>query len=198
VGNRGLAIMPLDTLQNASLRPGQVTAFSVRGGPGVDRGALRAAIMAALPVMVSDTRELLEGDRNIGVLRAISAAVSAVALVMGALNLFGTLLMSVQERTREIGMIAAMGWSDRRIIGLIVIEGLILGAGGCAGGLVVGLVASNLFQALPSIGGLVSFTPRLEDLALPLVLAVPLCGLGAAYPAWRAIRLMPAEALRRA
>lgn len=194
--NRGLGILPLDVLQAAALRPGQVTAFSVGAAEGADQAALRAAIAAALPVTVSDTRELLEGDRNIGILRAVSRAIYAVALVMGGLSLFSTLLMSVQERTREIGMIAAMGWSDGRIIGLIALEGLILGCAGCAAGLGVGLLTSGIFGALPAIGDFVAFTPDLADIALPFLAALPLSALAAAYPAWRAVRLMPAEALR--
>jgi ABC-type antimicrobial peptide transport system permease subunit len=61
----------------------------------------------------------------------------------------------------------------------------------------VGLGASALFGAIPAIGGFVAFTPSPADLALPLLLALPLCVAGAAYPAWQAVRLMPAEALRR-
>lgn len=195
--NRGLVILPLGVLQEAALREGQVTAFGVRAAASQDRTGLRATLAELPGVSVSETRELLEGDRNLAILRAVSSAVSTVALVMGALNLFGTLLMSVQERTREIGMIAAMGWSDARIVGLVMIEGLLLGTAGCAGGLGVGLLASGLFEALPSIGGMVSFTPTAADLAGPLLLALPLCAAGAAYPAWRAARMLPAEALRR-
>jgi putative ABC transport system permease protein len=196
--NRGLAVLPLAALQAAALRPGQVTAFAVRVAPGAERGSVAAAIAAALPVTVSDTTELLEGDRNVAILRAVSRAVSVVALAMGALSLLGTLLMSVQERTREIGMIAAMGWSDGRIVALIVLEGLQLGIAGCIGGIAVGLGASALFGAIPAIGDFVAFTPSTVDLALPLLLALPVCAAGAAYPAWRSVRLMPAEALRRA
>ncbi len=195
--NRGLGIMPLATLQAAALREGQVTAFSVRLAAGADREAVREAIAAALPVSVSDTREMLAGDRNVGVLRAISRAVSVVALVMGGLSLLSTLLMSVQERTREIGMVAAMGWSDRRIVTLIGLEGLLLGLAGCAGGVAVGLAASMLFDAIPAIGDFVAFTPAAGDLVLPMLAALPVCVLGAAYPAWRAVRMMPADALRR-
>lgn len=196
--NRGLAVMPLDVMQDGAMRHGVVTGFWVRVAPGADRARLRAGIEAALPVRVFEPQEMLEGDRNVTVLRAVSSAVSSIALVMGALNLFGTLLMSVQERTREIGMIAAMGWTDGRIVALIMIEGLVLGVFGCLGGVAVGLLASSAFGSLPAIGAVISFTPTASDLALPLLLALPLCAVGAAYPAWRAVRMLPADALRRA
>jgi putative ABC transport system permease protein len=199
--NRSLLIMPLAQLQEAALRPGQVSFFTVRLQPGIDAAAqakVRTAIGAALPVIVSNTEEILSGDRNLETMQAISSAVSLVALATGAVSLLATLLISVQERTREIGMMTAIGWSDGRVVSLIALEGLLMGLAGCALGVVLGLAASSLFEALPAVGTFVSFAPRASDLVLPLLFAVPLCALGAAYPAWRAVRLMPAEALRRA
>jgi putative ABC transport system permease protein len=199
--NRGLAIMLLPDLQEASLRPDQVSFFSVRLEPGVGEAeiaAVSADIESRLPVIVSSAEQVMADDQNIAILRAVSNAVSAIALVMGALSLLSTQLISVQERTREIGMIAAMGWSDGRVIALIVIEGLVIGVAGCAGGVGVGVAASRLFDAIPAIGNLISFTPRAADLVWPLLLAIPLCAAGAAYPAWRAVSLQPAEALRQA
>ncbi len=197
--NRGLVVMPLSVLQEAALREGQVTFYSVRLDPDLDEAAaqaVRARIAADLPVMVSKTEEVLNGDRNVEILQAVSTAISAVALVMGALSLLGTLLLSVQERTREIGMMTAMGWSDGQVVSLIMTEGLIMGVLGCVGGVALGIGSSSLFSQIPALGDLIEFTPRLADLALPLALALPLCVLGAAYPAWRAVRMLPAEALR--
>jgi putative ABC transport system permease protein len=197
--NRSLAIMPLASLQEAALRTGQVSVFLVRLKGGLsqaEKEAVRYAMTAALPVVVSQTQEVLDQDGNLAILLAVSRAVSIIALAMGALSLFTTLLNSVQERTREIGMLAALGWSDGRIIGLIVIEGLFAGLAGCTLGVAAGLAASALFTSIPTIGNLISFVPRLSDLALPLALALPVCALGSTYPAWRAVRLSPAEALR--
>jgi putative ABC transport system permease protein len=183
------------------LREGQVSFFTVRLKPELDAAArdrVRQAIERDLPVVVSDTEELLDRDLNYEILQAISSAVSLVALVSGAVSLLATLLISVQERTREIGMMAAIGWSDGRIVALIVMEGVLIGLAGCIAGVALGVAASALFVRLPAIGGFVSFTPRAADMALPLLFALPLCAAGAAYPAWRAVRLMPADALRRA
>ncbi len=200
MANRSLAIMPLAAMQEAALRPAQVSLFLVQLDPHLGRSdtqKIKNAITAALPVVVSNTREVLSEDASLAVLLAVSDAVSVIALVMGALSLLATLLMSVQERTREIGMLAAMGWGDMRIVMLIVIEALIMGVAGCAGGVVIGLAASRFFNWLPTIGTIISFVPSYADLALPLALALPLCALGAAYPAWRAASLRPGDALRR-
>lgn len=199
--NRSVVIMPLAALQEAALREGQVSFFTVRLKSTLDAAArdrVRRAIETNLPVVVSDTEELLDRDMNYEILQAISSAVSLVALVSGAVSLLATLLISVQERTREIGMMAAIGWSDGRIVALIVLEGVLIGLAGCIAGVALGVAASALFDRLPAIGGFVTFTPRAADMALPLLFALPLCAVGAAYPAWRAVRLMPADALRRA
>jgi putative ABC transport system permease protein len=197
--NRSLAIMPLETLQAAALRPGQVSMFLVRLDPDLGpaaRDRVRSEISAQLPVIVSESREILDQDANLAVFVAVSRAVSVIAFAMGALSLFATLLNMVQERTREIGILLAIGWSDRHIVSLIMIEGAIIGGAGCVLGVLLGISASALFTAIPMIGSFVSLTPRAADLALPLVLALPICVLGSAYPALRAVRLRPAEALR--
>lgn len=201
--NRGMAIMHLPVLQEAAFREGQVSYFSIRLEAGLGQGgasSVRETIAATLPVVVSDMQELvdeLRNDRNIAVLQAVSTAISIVAVVMGALNLLATLLLSVQERTREIGMLASIGWSDRLVITLVVLEGLFLGLAGCAGGIVIGIIASSFFSAIPALGDIIAFTPRASDVVLPLLFAIPLCAVGSAYPAWRAVRMLPAEALRQ-
>lgn len=198
--NRGLVIMDLQMLQAVSLREGQVSIYMLALDDRLDeagREAVKADVARRFPVLVTPTREMLDSDRNVKILNAISQAISIVALVMGALNLLGTLLMSVQERTREIGMLSAIGWSATRIVRLIMLEGLIIGALGCIAGLGVGIAGSQLFGSIPAIGNFIAFTPTAGDLTLPLVLALPLCVAGAAYPAWRAVRMLPADALRR-
>ena len=200
--NRGVVVMPLKVLQEASLRLKQVSTFSIRLDAALgpeQRQDLRRKIEQQLSVIVSDMQEIadrLSGDRNITILKAVSNAISIVAVVMGGLNLLATLLLSVQERTREIGMLCAIGWNDRLVVSLIMIEGLFIGVLGCAGGVLVGIAASSLFSSIPAIGDIISFTPRLSDLVLPIAFAVPLCIVGAAYPAWRAVSMLPAEALR--
>lgn len=200
--NRGVAVMPLKVLQEASLRLNQVSTYSITLDRGLSRDKqqdVRTRIEQEFSVVVSDMQEIadrLSGDRNITILKAISKAISIVAVVMGGLNLLATLLLSVQERTREIGMLCAIGWNDRLVVALIMIEGLFIGVLGCAGGVLVGIGASSLFGSIPAIGDIISFTPRLSDLVLPLAFAVPLCIVGAAYPAWRAVSMLPAEALR--
>ena len=55
-----------------------------------------------------------------------------------------------------------------------------------------------MFPMIPTIGDMISFRPSLPLMAATLGAAFVLCAIGSLYPAWRAISLMPAEALRRA
>jgi len=199
--NRGLIVVPLAGLQETTFRQGQVTVFHVgvaRGTAPAEVERIKQSIAGFGGVTVSMTSEMLRNDRNFAVLNAVSLSVSIIALAMGAMNVLNTMLMTIQERTREIGIVAALGWSDRRIMASIVLEGLTMGAIGCAFGIVLGFLASLLFGAVPTIGRYISFTPTLALIVPTVVAALALCVAGSLYPAWRATRLTPAQALQRA
>src|SRR6185436_17931224 len=140
--------------------------------------------------------QLLRNDRNLAVLQAISRAVSLIALTLGALSVLNTLLMAVQERTREIGVMMAIGWSRRLTIASIVIEGVLIGIGGSVIGILLGFAASLSFTSIPQIGNYLSFAPSVEMILPTVLAAISMCVLGSLYPAWRATRLTPAEAIR--
>lgn len=123
-----------------------------------------------------------------------SIAVSVVVLVVGALIVFVSMMSSVNERTKEIGVLRAIGFRKSHIIKVILIEAffvsLISGLGGWVLG---GLSVSFLAPAIMGIKGLV-FDPRMMALASVIALFV---GMGSSvYPAMKASRLEPFEALR--
>jgi ABC-type lipoprotein release transport system permease subunit len=124
------------------------------------------------------------------------SSISYLAIIIGGVAVLNTMMMSVFERTREIGVLRALGWQRRRILGLIMREAAILGfLGGAVGiGLAVGFVV--MLRFIPTMG--MMFEPVWE---LPIILraitAAFLLGIiGGLYPAFRATRLQPIEALR--
>ncbi|MBI3704126.1 MAG: ABC transporter permease [Rhizobiales bacterium] len=198
--NRGSMMVPLRDLQEATYRPRQVSMIHVslrRGISAAEIDAVKRDITDIGRVIVSTTSEALGGDRNLAVLDAVSLAISIIALIMGVLNVLNSLLMAIQERTREIGIVAAIGWSDARIMSSIVIEGLLMCALGCVLGVCLSFLASLLFPIIPAIGNYIEFKPTPALIAITIAATVALCTVGSLYPAWRAVRLVPAEALRR-
>jgi putative ABC transport system permease protein len=199
--NRGLLIMPLRDLQELAFRADQVTVFHIALAPGLAADQVEAVkhkIAALGPVTVDPTDQLFDRDRNVEVLRAVSLAISIIALTTAGLSVLNVLLMAVQERTRETGIMMAIGWSDRRIMATIVLEGIVTGIAGCVVGVPLGFIACSFFNMLPVIGTYLSFHPSF-GIVLPSVTgAFLLSVVGSLYPAWRAVSMTPADALRRA
>ena len=199
VVNRGTVIALLPDLQEVTYRQRQISLIHVNYNRNLTTSEtvrVKDAIESLGRVSVSTASEVLQTDRNFAILKAVSLAVSIIALALGALNVLNSLLMATQERTREIGIVAAIGWSDVQIMASIVIEGLLMCALGCVLGVFISYLVSFLFPLLPTIGSLLSFKPT-PNLVLPMVGgAFVLCAIGALYPAWRAIRVPPALALK--
>ena len=198
--NRGIVLVPLIDLQEASYRSRQVTMIHVnveRSGGPAELARVRTSIEALSNVTASTANEVLNNDRNFAILEAVSLAVSIIAVAIGALNVLTALVMATQERTREIGIFAAIGWSSTRIITSIVIEGVLMCAIGCILGVLLSFAAAFVFPHIPAIGDLISFRPSVAVIAPILVAAAALCTVGSLLPAWRAVRLIPADALRR-
>jgi putative ABC transport system permease protein len=200
VVNRGLVLVPLADLQAASLRPHQVTMIHVN----VDHTASQATVANVKDAIellgnltASTANEVLSKDRNFAILDAVSLAISIIAIAMGAIYVLNALIMATQERTREIGVFAAIGWSKRLIMASIVIEGMLLCVVGCGLGLFLSLAASIAFPHIPAIGDLISFRPSAALIVPTLAAAFVLCVVGSLFPAWRAVQMLPAEALRR-
>ena len=198
--NRGIVLVPLIDLQEASYRTRQVTMIHVnvdRSGGPAKLSRVRTSIEALGNLTASTTNEVLNNDRNFAILEAVSLAVSIIAIAIGALNVLTALVMATQERTREIGIFGAIGWSSPRIITSIVVEGVLMCAIGCILGALLSFAVALVFPNIPGIGDLISFKPHVAVIAPILIAALALCIVGSLLPAWRAVRLVPADALRR-
>jgi putative ABC transport system permease protein len=122
-------------------------------------------------------------------------AMSFLAALVGGIGIANTMLMSVFERTREIGLLRAVGWSRARICGLIVLEGLALSVAGGLLGVPLGLLEMAAAARIVEMGWI---SPSLEPtVALEAVGLATLIGvIGSLYPGLRAANLEPTEALR--
>jgi putative ABC transport system permease protein len=200
VMNNNMAILPLPGLQRLLNRPNQVTVLDVRldhpGDPGAVR-AVRARLRAAFPDLdFTETRFVADSNDIMRLIRAMAWGISLVALTMGLFTVLNTLLMSVTERVREFGVLSALGWSPGRVLAMVLLEGLALSTAGSAAGIVLGIAGLRWLGASPMLRGLVE--PRVDaQVFLQVSAATVLLGvIGSLYPAGRAVRVHPVDALR--
>lgn len=200
----GAVIMPLDQLQQLSSLQGKVSTIHVRlrpapAGESPDAYLKRAEtqIEAALPGLRAVPAAERAGNNQLVRLAHASAwGTSSIALLIGILGIANTMAMSVFERTREIGILRAMGWKQWQVLVLIELEAVVLGLGGGLLGIFVGWGALRLLATLPETASIVSASFPWSLLPEALGIAV-LAGVSAgAFPAWRGARLAPVEALR--
>ncbi|WP_028933110.1 ABC transporter permease [Pseudonocardia spinosispora] len=129
-------------------------------------------------------------------------AIAAVSLLVGGIGVLNIMLVSVTDRTREIGTRKAVGASDSAILSQFVMEAITLaGLGGLIGvGIGVGLILLTkvLIPYVGASGFLSSFDPVLAapPIVIAFVISLAIGLLAGGYPAWRAARLEPIEALR--
>jgi lipoprotein-releasing system permease protein len=125
-------------------------------------------------------------------------------ILVGALNIIGSLVMVVIEKSREVAILRAMGATRRSIMSVFMIQGLFVGVAGTLGGLIsglglCGLLARYKFIALPSEVYYIDKLPvHVDSLDVTLVTmaAIVISFLATIYPSWHASRVNPVEALR--
>lgn len=194
----GGAYAPLATVQEITKKPGVVTMIYVKVKPGLDPHAVADAIEDDNPLLtsVADVGEYSEVDQGIVIMDALNLAISALAVGIGAIGVMNTMVMSVFERTREIGILRAVGWSGNRILRMIIGESLALCLIAAGVGTALGVLASRAVLVIPLVGSFLEPQYSFDVFARALVVAVAVALVGAAYPAVRAVRLTPMEALR--
>jgi putative ABC transport system permease protein len=205
-GEKRLVIIPLEKAEELIRRPGRVTEYAVAIDDGADVDVVADTIRRAMgpSVEVHTWPELMPLVRDAkstqdGVLRVVTGALLFV-IMMGLAN---TLLMSVFERTREIGTLLALGMKRRLVMHLFVLEGVLLGIGGA----VIGDVLGTIIVTIAGRAGIALTPPgaTIPQVIVPaigpsfLIAMVAGAAIGAAIaslsPAWRASRLDPVSAL---
>jgi putative ABC transport system permease protein len=174
-----------------------VSAFYIEPDPGMDVDAMERAITRAVDnVQVRSMSQFNVQVGNVmGRLDLFLVLTVGLALMVGAVGIANTMLMSAVERTVEFGVMRANGWTRRNILGLVTAESALLG-------LLSGLVGTGL--AIVAIAALNAFLDRYElrlELTLWLVaasnaVAIGVASLAGLYPAWRASRMTPMDAIR--
>ncbi|MDQ3761880.1 MAG: ABC transporter permease [Actinomycetota bacterium] len=207
-------VMPLDTARR----------YIFGGGDKVNQIIVQAAEAAAVPAVENEVIRILSDRHKIKdsakrdfevqslrsrldtfnqilrILTLFTASVAAISLFVGAIGVLNIMLVSVTERTREIGIRKAIGATRRAILEQFLIESLVLAGLGGVIGILVGVGLSLLGASIaPAFGPTFeSFAPAvtLPSVALSFGISLAIGLLAGGYPANRAARLRPIEALR--
>ena len=180
----GIWIVPRDSTHQADVIDGVIgTMRSLRG--------LRPREDNDFAILRSD--QLLEAfNRFTGIFFLVMLALSSVALLVGGIGVIGIMMISVVERTREIGVRKAVGATRREILWQFLVESVVLTLVGGVSGTVLGIVAAKVLAASTPMPAAVPVWAVVVALGMAIVTGI-LFGI---VPAYRASRLDPIHALR--
>lgn len=195
--DRGI-VMSLEGLQSLTNKTGEVSLIIVKADNGTDAASLATKIQNNYPNELTTSTSLSGMDRmnnGLDVINSGSWAVSLLAMFVGGIIVIITMLKAVSERTREIGVLRAVGWTQKRIIAMIMGESIVLSFIAIFVGLVIGIGTVELLSMTNILRGIMpafSIYLLFKGIGVALLLGI----LGGIYPAYRASRLSPTEALR--
>jgi putative ABC transport system permease protein len=191
------AMFPLPAIQGYNRVPGIVTMVFVKVDGGVAPSTVARRIDANMPELttIRTAAQFGRADRNLVYLRAAVTGSTVLAVLIGAVIVGNTMLLSLFERTRELGLLRAIGWTRRRMVGLLLGENVVLALIGAMIGVALAFGVTALLEQLPQLKGVLhaNYTPSAFWRALYTALAMTL--IGGLYPATRAAMLSPLKAL---
>lgn len=190
--------VPLAALAKAGIER-QDTSLGINVAPGADPATVHAAlnrVVAPLPIVsVQDKGEFADSVRaQVNQLLYIIYGLLALAIVIAVIGIVNTLGLSVIERTRELGLLRAIGLSRRRLRRMVTLESVAIAVLGAVLGMVLGLIFGTLLRQSLA-GDLTSLGLPVRQLVTFLVLAVVVGVLAAVVPAIRASRLNVLDAI---
>jgi len=200
VFDNGSIIMPLDELQRIQDKPGKVTGYSIiftKEGKKRMKD-IREEIQALMPnIQALPIREHLDNLPELQIAKAMAWLTSAIALVIGLFGMMNTMVMSVHERTREIGILRAVGWRPRRVMGMVLFEAVALSQLGAVLGIIGSVAILAVLTRFPLVNGIIEGKLNTTLAAYGFVIAAAVGLVGGIFPARRAAGLMPTAALRQ-
>jgi len=198
-------MLPLHTLQRRVTGSRKVSMLMVSMEDGSDSVPIKASLSQLLRERrklapseddnfnIFDTQQLADTlSSTMGVLTELLGAVAAVSLLVGGIGIMNIMLVSVTERTREIGLRLAVGALEREVLLQFLIEAVVLSAIGGLIGIVIATIASYVLAGIMGVPFLFDPTINLLSFLFSAVIGV----IFGYFPARRAARMDPIEALR--
>jgi putative ABC transport system permease protein len=202
----GGAIVPFKDGQ--ALTGKKVTGFSVRLNrsspdaiPNIEEvqkqiAALRDPNDPTVKLDAEPPEKYVQSVSQLKLIKAVSWLVSVIAFVIGVITMLNTMAMSVMERTQEIGILRAVGWPRSRVMRMVLGEAIFLAVAAAVTGTAVAAGGLYALTRSPRVNGFIEsgLSPWVITVGTAITVLIGLAG--GAYPAYRATRLLPTEALR--
>jgi len=191
------AMFPLPAVQAYNRVPGSVTLVFVKTKPGASISAVQHRIDSTFPELttIRTATQFGRADRNLVFLQAAATGSTILAIVIGAVIVGNAMLLSLLERTREFGLLRAVGWSRWRLVSLLLGEGIVLGLIGAAVGVGLSYLAVAVLERLPDLRGVLHASFTSGAFAKALYTGLGMTVIGTLYPVLRAVHLRPLAAL---
>jgi putative ABC transport system permease protein len=191
------AMFPLPAMQGYNRVAGIVTLAFVRVRPGASPTAVAARIGYNLPELttIRTANQFGRADRTLVYLQGAVNGSTVLAILIGAVIVGNTMLLTLYQRTREFGLLRALGWTRRRTVALLLGESLFLAVVGAALGVALSFLVVSLLARLPVLEGLLQPAFSQSAFFRALYTALVMTLVGALYPTIRAASLSPLEAI---
>jgi putative ABC transport system permease protein len=193
-------LVPLEPLQEAIGISDRVTFFALELADPSQTETVKEQLLVKYPDLGFQTRGdvLSVAERGIQISDVIRLGISAIALIVGAIAVANTMMMSVFERTREFGVVRAIGAKPGFLFRLVLLEAILLSIVGAIAGVILGrlgmIVVNNIANDLIGLD-VAALTVRLVLFAVVVALFMGL--LSGLIPAFRASRIPIAVAMAR-
>lgn len=197
LGDAG-AMLPLEWFQTVQRQPSQYTLLFVRVAPGTAVQTVQDRVDASFPELtaIRTLTQFGRADRSLALISAADQGATLLAIVIGAVVVMSAMSLTFVERTREFGILSALGWERWRVGVMILAEAVVIGVLGAAGGLALGVLAVYVLQHLPMLVGVLHPQYTAAVFVRALVTGLAMVVLGGIVPAVRAAVAEPLEALR--
>jgi putative ABC transport system permease protein len=208
---KGSVFIPLIDAQTLYNLRGQATEAAIFLQQVGTEDSLMSTLQAQLPSYEVDSWQTLRPEirQTLDSKLAFTSFIGLVVLIIAGIGILNLMLMAVFERTREMGVLAALGMKGRQIMGLFLLEGVFIGIVGAIigcglGALLIGWLA-QVGIGLSAASGMGEVMALMGDRLYPIitpadllsrgVLVIVIAAIASLYPAWQASRQEPAQAL---
>lgn len=187
----------LKKLQNITDNYGEISTISIKIKKDANLTTVNDKIKREYNNTLSTitTEEMAQTiDDTLGMINSATTAIEALAIIIGGLGVINTMMMTVFERTREIGVLKSVGWTKKRILCMIMGESIVLTIISGIIGSILGILAVLILFKLG--GDDMEFVFNISVFIKAFAVAFTVGIVGGLYPAIKASRLSPTEALR--